>query len=87
MRFRSRKRSTAGNLQACRLHDGIVAPCLFNCAIDSGVFLAYAELQLATSLTPGDIVIADNPAARLRLCARQYRRALFHSAFCRTAAR
>ena len=59
MRFRFRKRSTAGNLQACRLHDGIIAPCLFNCAIDSGVFLAYVELLLATSLTHGDIVIAD----------------------------
>src|SRR3954447_4393408 len=42
-----------------RLH-GIVAPCLFNCAIDGELFLAYVEQQLAPILVPGDIVIADN---------------------------
>ena len=41
-------------------HDGIVAPCLFNCAMDGELFLAYVEQQLAPSLAPGDIVIADN---------------------------
>jgi transposase len=41
-------------------HDGITAPCLFNCAIDGELFLAYVEQQLAPSLAPGDIVIADN---------------------------
>jgi transposase len=41
-------------------HDGIIAPCLFNCAIDGELFLAYVEQQLAPSLAPGDIVIADN---------------------------
>jgi len=41
-------------------HDRIVAPCLFNCAIDGELFLAYVEQQLAPSLTPDDIVIADN---------------------------
>ena len=41
-------------------HDGIVAPCLFNCAIDGELFLAYVEQQLAPSLLPDDIVIADN---------------------------
>lgn len=41
-------------------HDGIVAPCLFNCAMDGELFLAYVEQQLAPSLVPGDIVIADN---------------------------
>lgn len=41
-------------------HDGIVAPCLFNCAIDGELFLAYVEQHLAPSLAPGDIVIADN---------------------------
>jgi transposase len=40
--------------------DGIVAPCLFNCAIDGELFLAYVEQQLAPTLVPGDIVIADN---------------------------
>ncbi len=41
-------------------HDGIVAPCLFNCAIDGELFLAYVEQQLAPTLAPGNIVIADN---------------------------
>src|SRR5580658_2716345 len=41
-------------------HDGIVAPCMFNCTIDGELFLAYVEQQLAPSLTPDDIVIADN---------------------------
>lgn len=41
-------------------HDGIIAPCLFNCAIDSELFLAYVEQQLAPSLADGDIVVADN---------------------------
>ena len=41
-------------------YDGIVAPCLFNCAMDGELFLAYVEQQLAPILVPGDIVIADN---------------------------
>jgi len=41
-------------------HDGIVAPCLFNCPINGELFLAYVEQQLAPSLAPDDIVIADN---------------------------
>jgi len=41
-------------------HDRIVAPCLFNCAIDGELFLAYVEQQLAPTLAPHDIVIADN---------------------------
>ena len=40
--------------------DGIVAPCLFNCAMDGELFLDYVEQQLAPSLVPGDLVIADN---------------------------
>jgi transposase len=40
--------------------NGIVAPCLFNCAIDGELFLAYVEQQLAPTLLPNDIVIADN---------------------------
>ena len=67
MRFRFRKRSTAGNLQACRLHDGIVAPCLFNCAIDSGVFLAHLELLLATSLLAAGLsAMTMSPVAAVR---------------------
>ena len=41
-------------------HDGIIAPCLFNCAIDGELFLAYVEQQLAPALASDDIVIADN---------------------------
>ena len=40
-------------------HGGIVAPCLFNCATDGELFLAYVEQQLAPSPVPGDIVTAD----------------------------
>jgi len=40
--------------------NGIIAPCLFNCAIDGELFLAYVEQQLAPSVVAGDIVIADN---------------------------
>jgi transposase len=41
-------------------HDGIIAPCVFNCAIDGELFRAYVEQQLAPCLNPQDIVIADN---------------------------
>jgi transposase len=40
--------------------DGIIAPCLFDGAINGELFLAYVEQQLAPSLAPGEIVIADN---------------------------
>jgi len=40
--------------------DGIIAPCLFDGAINGELFLAYVEQQLAPSLTPDDIVVADN---------------------------
>ena len=39
---------------------GIIAPCVFNCAMDSELFLAYVEQQLAPALQAEDIVIADN---------------------------
>lgn len=38
----------------------MVAPCVFNCAMDGELFLAYVEQQLAPTLQAGDIVIADN---------------------------
>lgn len=38
----------------------IVAPCVFNCAMDGELFLAYVQQQLAPTLQQGDIVIADN---------------------------
>jgi transposase len=40
--------------------DGIIAPCLLDGAINGELFLAYVEQQLAPSLAPGEIVIADN---------------------------
>lgn len=38
----------------------MVAPCVFNCAMDGELFLAYVKQQLAPTLKPNDIVIADN---------------------------
>ena len=40
--------------------DGLVAPCVFNGAVNGELFLAYVEQQLAPTLLPDDIVIADN---------------------------
>ena len=41
-------------------NNGIIAPCVFNCAIDGELFRAYVEQQLAPTLHEGDLVIADN---------------------------
>jgi transposase len=41
-------------------HDGLVAPLVLDGAINGQAFLAYVEQFLAPTLTPGDIVIADN---------------------------
>lgn len=41
-------------------HDGLVAPLVLDGAINGPAFLAYVEQFLAPTLTPGDIVIADN---------------------------
>jgi transposase len=41
-------------------HDGIVAPLVLDGAINGRSFRAYVEQFLAPTLTPGDIVIADN---------------------------
>jgi transposase len=40
--------------------DGLVAPCVFNGAINGELFLAYVEQVLAPTLRSGDIVIMDN---------------------------
>lgn len=40
--------------------NGIIAPCVFNCAMDGELFRAYVEQQLAPTLQQGDLVIADN---------------------------
>ena len=42
---------------------GLTAPGVFDGAIDGASFLAYIEQILVPTLTPGDIVIADNLAA------------------------
>jgi transposase len=43
--------------------DGLVAPCVFNGAINGELFLAYVEQVLVPTLSPGDIVIMDNLAS------------------------
>ena len=41
-------------------HDGMVAPAVFNGAINGETFLAYVEQVLVLTLRPGDLVIMDN---------------------------
>jgi transposase len=41
-------------------HDGLVAPCVFDGAINGELFLAYLEQVLVPTLRDGDIVIMDN---------------------------
>lgn len=41
-------------------HDGLVAPCVIDGAINGETFRAYIEQFLAPTLAPGDIVIMDN---------------------------
>ncbi len=43
--------------------DGLVAPCVFDGAINGGRFLAYVEQALVPTLRPGDIVVMDNLGA------------------------
>jgi transposase len=46
--------------------DGLVAPCVFNGAINGAAFLAYVEQVLVPTLKPGDIVAMDNlPAHKI----------------------
>ena len=40
--------------------DGLVAPCVFNGAVNGDLFLAYVEQVLVPTLINGDIVIMDN---------------------------
>jgi transposase len=40
--------------------DGLVAPCVFNGAINGESFLAYVEQVLVPTLTSGDTVVMDN---------------------------
>ena len=41
----------------------LVAPMVLDRAINGAAFKAYVEQVLAPSLTPGDIVIMDNPSS------------------------
>jgi transposase len=41
-------------------HDGVIAPSVFDGAINGDAFLAYVEQILVPALRPGDIVIMDN---------------------------
>ena len=43
--------------------DGIVAPFVFDCAMNGSIFRQYVRDMLAPLLRPGDVVIADNLAA------------------------
>ena len=45
-------------------HDGLIAPLVFNGAINGTAFLAYVEQMLAPALRVGDIVICDNLASQ-----------------------
>jgi transposase len=40
--------------------DGLVAPCVFDGAINGALFLAYVEQVLVPTLKPGDMVVMDN---------------------------
>lgn len=44
-------------------HDRMVAPLMLDGAMNGDAFLAYVEQFLAPTLSPGDIVIADNLAS------------------------
>lgn len=41
-------------------HDGMVAPCVIDGAINGDVFVAYVEQVLVPELRPGDTVVMDN---------------------------
>jgi transposase len=44
-------------------HDRVVVPLMLDGAINGDAFLAYVEQFLAPTLSPGDIVVADNLAS------------------------
>jgi len=44
-------------------HDGLVAPAVFDGAINAELFQDYVEQVLAPTLAPGDIVVMDNLSA------------------------
>ena len=52
-------------------HDGLLAPGVFDGAIDGAMFLAYVEQVLVPTLQTGDLVIMDNLPAHKVAGARQ----------------
>jgi transposase len=50
--------------------DGVVAPWVFEAAMDGAAYTTYARTQLAPSLRPGDVVLADNLGAHRSTAAR-----------------
>lgn len=44
-------------------HDGVIAPAIFDGAINGALFLAYVEQVLVPALRPGDTVVMDNLAS------------------------
>lgn len=50
-------------LIAALRHDGVIAPMVFDGAINGRVFLAWVRQVLAPVLRPGDVVVADNLAS------------------------
>src|SRR3954466_10173533 len=56
--------------------DGLTAPWVVNGAMDGAAFNAYVETQLAPTLRPGDVVIADNLSVHKSACAAKALKAL-----------
>lgn len=50
---------------------GLVAPAVFDGAINGDLFLAYVEQILAPTLTPGDTVVMDNLSSHKKPAVRQ----------------
>ena len=51
--------------------DGMVAPAVFDGAINADLFLAYVEQVLVPTLTPDDIVVMDNLSSHKKPAVRQ----------------
>ena len=56
-------------------HDRIVAPCVFDGAINAEKFLAWTKQSLVPTLSPGDVVIMDNLSSHKSNAVRQAIRA------------
>jgi hypothetical protein len=64
-------------------HDGLVAPCVFNGAVNGELFIAYVEQVLVPTLRVGDIVVMDNLSShKVPACARRSRQRAPLCAYC-----